>query len=115
MQEVGLVSDCIPYCAVISSFAKLGQLEMAEKLYKEMVRFNVELDVIVFGVSINAFTDVGSVKEALSYADAMKNEGLLGNTVIYNSLIKLYTKVGFLTEAEETYRLIQSSEDGHAI
>ncbi|KAM0963116.1 hypothetical protein ACFX19_022561 [Malus domestica] len=115
MQEVGLASDCIPYCAVISSFAKLGQLEMAEKLYKEMVRFNVELDVIVFGVSINAFTDVGSVKEALSYADAMKNEGLLGNTVIYNSLIKLYTKVGFLKEAEETYRLLQSSEDGYAI
>ncbi|XP_050120473.1 pentatricopeptide repeat-containing protein At3g23020 [Malus sylvestris] len=115
MQEAGLVNHCLPYCAVISSFAKLGELEMAEELYKEMVRFNVQPDVIIFGVLINAFADIGSVNEALSYADAMKKAGLPGNTVIYNSLIKLYTKVGFLNEAEETYRLLQSSEDGHAI
>ncbi|PRQ36232.1 putative pentatricopeptide [Rosa chinensis] len=37
MQESGLVRDCIPYCAVISSFAKLGQLERAEEVYKQMV------------------------------------------------------------------------------
>nr|POE80725.1 pentatricopeptide repeat-containing protein [Quercus suber] len=115
MQEAGLVSDCIPYCALISSFAKLGQLEMAEELYKEMIRFDVQPDVIVYGVLINAFADVGSVKEAMSYVDAMKRAGLPGNTVIYNSLIKLYTKVGYLKEAEETYKMLQSSKEGPAI
>ncbi|KAL5065735.1 hypothetical protein RYX36_027472 [Vicia faba] len=38
MQEAGLVSDCAPYCAVISSFAKLGQLDIAEALYGEMIK-----------------------------------------------------------------------------
>ncbi|KAK8338468.1 hypothetical protein V6Z11_A09G255400 [Gossypium hirsutum] len=91
MQEAGLVSDCIPYCAVISSFSK------------------VEPDVVVYGVLINAFADIGSVKEATRYVNEMKSAGLPGNAVIYNSLIKLYTKVGYLKEAQEVYMLLQSS------
>ncbi|KAL9276768.1 hypothetical protein ACSQ67_025673 [Phaseolus vulgaris] len=31
MQDVGLVSDRVPYCVVIKSFVKLGQLKMAEE------------------------------------------------------------------------------------
>ncbi|KAB5521597.1 hypothetical protein DKX38_025916 [Salix brachista] len=56
--------------------------------------------------------DAESVKAALGYVDAMKRAGLPGNTVIYNSLIKLYTKVGYLKEAEETYQLLQLSDSG---
>ncbi|XP_059634035.1 pentatricopeptide repeat-containing protein At3g23020 [Cornus florida] len=112
MQEAGLVSDCIPYCAVISSFVKLGQLDMAEGVFTEMVRFNVQPDVVVFGVLINAFADIGCVKEALRYVDAMRDAGISMNAVIYNSLIKLYTKVGYLNEAQETYKMLQAFEMG---
>ncbi|XP_044484106.1 pentatricopeptide repeat-containing protein At3g23020-like [Mangifera indica] len=111
MQEAGLVSDCIPYCAVISSFVNVGQLEMAERLYEEMIQFNVKPDVVVFGVLINAFADAGNVKEAVSYFDAMRSAGLPANTVIYNSLIKLYTKVGYLKEAQEIYQMLKSLEE----
>ncbi|KAK6265716.1 hypothetical protein QUC31_016553 [Theobroma cacao] len=109
MQEAGFISDCIPYCAVISSFVKLGELEMAEGLYGEMIQYKVEPDVVVYGVLINAFADLGSVKEATSYVNAMKSAGLPGNAVTYNSLIKLYTKVGYLKEAQEVYELLQLS------
>ncbi|KAF9604608.1 hypothetical protein IFM89_008874 [Coptis chinensis] len=112
MQERGLVFDCIPYCAVISSFVKLGQLDMAEELFTEMIGFAVQPDKFVFGILINAFADVGSVEKAVNYVNKMGNSGLCGNPVIYNSLIKLYTKVGFLQEAEETYKLLRSSEAG---
>ncbi|KAB5512251.1 hypothetical protein DKX38_029280 [Salix brachista] len=77
---------------------------------KSLRGFNVKPDVIVYGVLINAFADAESVKAALGYVDAMKRAGLPGNTVIYNSLIKLYTKVGYLKEAEETYQLLQLSD-----
>ncbi|KAB5534501.1 hypothetical protein DKX38_017587 [Salix brachista] len=79
---------------------------------KSLRGFNVKPDVIVYGVLINAFADAKSVKAALGYVDAMKRAGLPGNTVIYNSLIKLYTKVGYLKEAEETYQLLQLSDSG---
>ena len=69
----------------------------------------MEPDVVVYGVLINALADLGSVKEATSYVNAMKNAGLPGNAVIYNSLIKLYTKVDYLKEAQEVYELLQLS------
>ena len=61
MHEAGLASDCVPYCGVISSFAKFGQLEMGEELYREMLGYAP--DVIIYGVFINAFADAGSVKK----------------------------------------------------
>ncbi|XP_027365817.1 pentatricopeptide repeat-containing protein At3g23020-like [Abrus precatorius] len=115
MQEAGLVSDCVPYCTVISSFAKLGHLEMAEELYKEMIGYAVQPDVIIYSVLINAFSDVGSVKEAINYVDEMRKEGFPGNSSIYNTLIKLYTKVSYLKEAQETYKLLQSSDEGPSV
>ncbi|KAA8534621.1 hypothetical protein F0562_032120 [Nyssa sinensis] len=110
MQEARLGSDCILYCAVISSFVKLGQLDMAERVFTEMVAYNVQPDVVVYGVLINAFADIGGVKEALRYVDAMRDAGIPMNAVIYNSLIKLYTKVGYLKEAHETHKMLQSFE-----
>lgn len=109
MHEAGLVEDCVPYCALISSFVKLGQVEMAEKLYREMIHCSVKPDIIVYGVLINAFADNGSIKEALFYVSQMKEAGLPGNSVIYNSLIKLYTKIGYLKEAEDTYGMLRLS------
>ncbi|XAR53566.1 hypothetical protein NMG60_11022176 [Bertholletia excelsa] len=112
MQGAGFVSDCIPYCAVISSFLKLGYLELAEEVFTEMVAFKVPPDVVVYGVLINAFADIGSVTKALSYVDSMREAGIPMNAVIYNSLIKLYTKVGYLREAEQTYQKLLSLEGG---
>ncbi|XWS39247.1 hypothetical protein CRYUN_Cryun18bG0034400 [Craigia yunnanensis] len=66
-----------------------------------MIQYKVEPDVVVYGVLINAFADLGSVKEATGYVNAMKNAGQPENAVIYNSLIKLYTKVDYLKEAQE--------------
>ncbi|KAL0293044.1 UNVERIFIED_CONTAM: Pentatricopeptide repeat-containing protein [Sesamum calycinum] len=76
MQEVGLVIDCVPYCAVISGYAKLGQMDMAVGLYKEMIGHGIKPKVIVYGVLINAFANTGSVNEATYYVDAMRNLGL---------------------------------------
>lgn len=112
MQEAGLVDDCVLYCAVISSFVKLGKLSMAMGLYKEMISFDIQPDVVVYGVLINAFADIGSVKETAIYVNEMRNAGIPPNAVICNCLIKLYTKVGYLREAQETYQMLQSFEVG---
>ncbi|KAL4590500.1 hypothetical protein LXL04_003431 [Taraxacum kok-saghyz] len=100
------VTDCVPYCAVISGFVKLGQLGPAIELFEEMIGLGIEPDVVVYGVLINAYADIGNVEEALRYVNAMGKTGLQMNPVICNSLIKLYTKVGCLRKAEEAYRTL---------
>jgi len=116
MQEAGLVSDCIPYCAVISSFVKLGQLDMAEALYNEMIGHAVKPDAIIYSVLINAFADIGYVNKTIVYVDRMRNAGFVENqATIYNSLMKLYTKIGYLKEAQQIYTLIQSSNQAPSV
>ncbi|KAL3634527.1 hypothetical protein CASFOL_021581 [Castilleja foliolosa] len=113
MQEVGLVNnDCSPYCAVISSYAKLGLTDLAVGLYDEMICHGVKPDVIVYGVLINAFAETGSVNEATCYINTMRSMGLPMNAVVCKSLIKLYTKVGYLKEAQEAYKMLRGFEAG---
>lgn len=111
MQEAGIASDCVPYCAVLSSFTKQGDLRSAEGLYEEMVAYGIKPDIIVFGVLINAFAEIGNVFVAKRYVDLMKDAGYDANTIICNSLIKLYTKVGYLKEAREIYYYACSLDD----
>lgn len=53
---------------------KLGQLNMAGEVYKEMLEFNIEPDVFFLwsvepDVLINAFADAGNFREARSYVE----------------------------------------------
>ncbi|KAJ6988566.1 hypothetical protein NC653_021474 [Populus alba x Populus x berolinensis] len=116
--ETGLVPDRVSYHTLVMQktwclrWMKRVNWKWLEELYNEMTGLDVKPDVVVYGVLINAFADAESVEEALGYVDAMKRAGLPGNTVIYSSLIKLYTEVWCSKEAEETYKLLQPSESG---
>nr|XP_034921315.1 pentatricopeptide repeat-containing protein At3g23020-like [Populus alba] len=100
------------HCHIVDADCPRVNWKWLEELYNEMIGLDVKPDVVVYGVLINAFADAESVEEALGYVDAMKRAGLPGNTVIYSSLIKLYTEVWCSKEAEETYKLLQLSESG---
>ncbi|KAJ6903563.1 hypothetical protein NC651_020903 [Populus alba x Populus x berolinensis] len=100
------------FMSPISTVVHKQYAHSRHELCNEMIGLDVKPDVVVYGVLINAFAVAESVKEALGYVHAMKRAGLPGNTVIYNSLIKLCTEVGCSKEAEETYKLLQPSNSG---
>ncbi|KAE8731551.1 Acylaminoacyl-peptidase-related isoform 1 [Hibiscus syriacus] len=118
MQEAGLVSDCISYCAVISGLVKLGELGIAEGQYNVMIQSNVELDVVVYGVLINAFAFVGSVKEATKngrfeeathIARRMRELGLVTDSLSYNNVLGLYAMDGRLREVVSIFKEMVSA------
>ncbi|KAI8031613.1 Pentatricopeptide repeat-containing protein [Camellia lanceoleosa] len=102
MQQAGLVSDCVPYCAVISSFVKLGQLKTAEAVFAEMVRFEVHPDVVVYGVLINAFADIGTkrsmVKQAEDIFENLKRKEQ-ANEFSHAMMLCMYKRLGRFEEA----------------
>ncbi|TVU48297.1 hypothetical protein EJB05_07929 [Eragrostis curvula] len=108
MQTAKLLSDCIPYTVVISSFAKHGDLSMVECLFSEMTASGIRADAFVYSIIIDAYAEVGNVHKAAAYFGFMKKDGLCENATICNSLIKLYTKVGYLAEAREAYKLLRT-------
>uniref|UniRef100_A0A6N2LEP9 Pentacotripeptide-repeat region of PRORP domain-containing protein n=1 Tax=Salix viminalis TaxID=40686 RepID=A0A6N2LEP9_SALVM len=98
--RAGLVSDCISYCAVISSFVKL--------------------DVIVYGVLINTFADAGSVKAALGYVDAMKRAGLnipaasiirfCPDAYSSNCMTDLYSEQSMIKQTEKIFESLKKKK-----
>ncbi|KAK3150562.1 hypothetical protein QOZ80_3AG0234820 [Eleusine coracana subsp. coracana] len=112
MQTAKLLSDCIPYTLVISSFAKNGDLSMVECLFTEMIASGIRADAFVYAIIIDAYAEVGNVRKAAAYFGLMKKDGLRENPTICNSLIKLYTKVGYLAEARETYKVLKTLNTG---
>ncbi|KAL6902399.1 hypothetical protein ACP4OV_005275 [Aristida adscensionis] len=108
MRAVKLISDCVPYSMVMSSFAKNDDVSMVECLFREMVASGIRGDVFVYSILIDACAEVGNVQQAAAYFGFMKKDGLCENAMICNSFIKLYTKLGYLAEARETYKLLRS-------
>jgi pentatricopeptide repeat protein len=47
MQAIKLLSDCVPYSMVISSFSKNGDLQMVEYLFKEMITSGIHANVFL--------------------------------------------------------------------
>ena len=112
MQKAGFVSDCVPYCSVISTYSRIGELGVAEDLFKEMIGLRIEPDIVIFGTLINAFAEAGNTAKVSEYVDLMKRAGFTANIIICNSLIKLYTSIGDLRLAQETYKLLKSITEG---
>ncbi|KAE8670392.1 hypothetical protein F3Y22_tig00112159pilonHSYRG00393 [Hibiscus syriacus] len=91
---------------------------MAEGLYNEMIQSKVEPDVVIHGVLINAFADVGSVKEAArngrfeeatNITRRMRELGLLTDVLSYNNVLGLYAMDGRFREAVSIFREMVSS------
>ncbi|XP_078164354.1 pentatricopeptide repeat-containing protein At3g23020-like [Carex rostrata] len=108
MYDAGLVSSCFSYSIIIGCFVKLGDVEMAENLFNEMSRLNMQIDMVTYSMLIDAYASIGNVEMASKYLDLLRKAGFKVNLVICNSLLKLYTKAGCLLEAAETYSLLKS-------
>jgi pentatricopeptide repeat protein len=106
MYDAGLVRSCFSYSIIIGCFVKIGEVEMAENLFNEMSRSNIEIDMVIYSMLIDAYARTGNVQMAKKYLDLLRNAGFKVNLVICNSLFKLYTKSECLLEAVEIYRLL---------
>ncbi|MCD9644896.1 hypothetical protein HAX54_033420 [Datura stramonium] len=88
MQEARLVDDCIPYCAVISSFVKVGQLEMAEAILNARKMRELGLltpDLLSYNNVLGLYTD-GRFKEALATYKEMLSSSIQPDDSTFKSL-----------------------------
>jgi pentatricopeptide repeat protein len=108
MFDAGLVHSCFSYSVIVGCFVKIGDVEMAENVFNEMSRLNIQIDMVVYSMLIDAYASIGNVEMANKYLDLLRSAGFKINLVICNSLIKLYTKAGCLLEAVEIYQLLKS-------
>ncbi|GLJ45885.1 hypothetical protein SUGI_0965990 [Cryptomeria japonica] len=111
MQEQGFIPSCGSFSAVIATCGRLGKTAEVEKMYKWMLKEQVEADITVYGALIDAFAEAGNVEKAVHYYSVMKDGGFAANSVVYSALIKMYSKCGLLKEARETFSMLKKLGD----
>ncbi|CAN8267155.1 unnamed protein product [Cochlearia groenlandica] len=99
--EFGLCADTVAYNSVIRLFADKEDLDMAEKLMKEMDCVDLVPDLITYTSVINGFCNAGKTDEAWRLVKSMSKHGCVLNTVTYSRILEGVCKSGDMEKALE--------------
>jgi len=83
----GIVSDEILYNSVIDTCIKYSKIDIAEKLYQEMISRNIFPSTITYSIMIKAYGTVFNLDAALNLFNEMKLSNIKRNDVIYGCII----------------------------
>ncbi|KZV37174.1 pentatricopeptide repeat-containing protein mitochondrial [Dorcoceras hygrometricum] len=94
----GCVSpNVVSYNCLINGYCKLGKMDCAKEILVEMVRLEVEPNVRTYATMIDGYARHGYLKEAFELCDIIVEEGLILDSVIYNSLIHWIYVQGYVS------------------
>ncbi|KAL3343504.1 hypothetical protein AABB24_027171 [Solanum stoloniferum] len=102
--------DVITLNTVINGFCKMGRIEEAQKVFKDMMMGKFcSPDGVTFTTVISGFLKLGRVEEALELLHrVMPEKGLKPNVVTYNAVIQGLFKLHRIDEAMEVFHSIVS-------
>ncbi|GJX06697.1 putative pentatricopeptide repeat-containing protein [Tanacetum coccineum] len=111
MSEIGFMPDMIAYAAAIDGWLKIGEVDYAWKMFKNIFASGRFPDVVTYNTIINGLCKAKRITEARDIYDEMVQKGLIPSVVTYNLLIDAYCKdndidqaVGFFSMMAEKKR-----------
>lgn len=75
------------YASLIKGYCVVGELSLAFRLKREMVKNEMEVDAAVYSTLISALFKAGRKADAIGVFEEMKGNGCKINTVAYNAMI----------------------------
>merc|ERR1719155_476883 len=88
------------YSAVVSAFAKVGDIKGSEKWLTKMLDAGIRGDTISYTALINGCARVGDVQKAEEWLVKMLEDGVEPNTITFNAVIAACAKKGQGRRAE---------------
>lgn len=99
MDEDGIIKDLFSYSIYMDIQCKSGKPWKAVKLYKEMKKKGIKLDVVAYNTVIRAIGVLEGVDVAVHLGREMLELGCEPNVVTYNTIVKLLCENGRVREA----------------
>lgn len=99
MDKDGIIKDLYSYSIYMDIQCKSGKPWKAVKLYKEMKKKGIKLDVVAYNTVIRAIGVLEGVDVAVHLGREMLELGCEPNVVTYNTIIKLLSENGRVREA----------------
>ncbi|GKA91923.1 putative pentatricopeptide repeat-containing protein [Tanacetum coccineum] len=84
---------------VMSSFSKMGFVDIAQSLFCLMMKFGVHPDAYSYNILINGLCVAGSIEDALKLTYDMDKHGVEPDTVTYKTLSKGFRVLGMINGA----------------
>ncbi|KAI4325231.1 hypothetical protein MLD38_030648 [Melastoma candidum] len=104
MDEMGVSKDLHSYSIYMDIMCKCGKPWKAVRLYKEMRRKRMKLDVVAYNTVVHAAGLSDGVDFSIRLCREMRELGCMPNVVTYNTVIKLLCDGGRVREAYEQLR-----------
>ncbi|KAF5730779.1 pentatricopeptide repeat-containing protein [Tripterygium wilfordii] len=95
--------------SMIDAYAKVGRLEEAYLLYKEVIKKGHDLGAVAISIIVNALTNCGKHQEAQNIIRGTLQDGMELDTIAYNTFIKAMLVAGKLHFATSIYKCLLSS------
>ncbi|XP_058729488.1 pentatricopeptide repeat-containing protein At2g06000-like [Vicia villosa] len=94
------------YNNFLNILVKSNRLHDAVSLFRELVRFNLNIDIFTFNILIRGFCVIGEIDEAFRFLNNMRSFGCYPDVVSYNTLIHGLCRINEVDRARDLVREI---------
>lgn len=98
--------DVVLWTALISAYCEHGQGQEALKCFEEMQLAGVSPDAAAFACSLRACSSIEAIDKGREIHLVLAEKGFQKDLSVGNALIGMYTKCGFLSEAQEAFDVL---------
>ncbi|XP_057840102.1 pentatricopeptide repeat-containing protein At1g15510, chloroplastic [Cryptomeria japonica] len=105
MQLVGVKPNSTTFASILSTSAKVVDLEQGREIHQRLIESGYLSDVVVLNALIDMYAKYGSILKARELFDKMFQR----NVVSWTALISGYAKNGLVEKALETFKQMQSA------
>ncbi|KAH1041194.1 hypothetical protein AAZV13_09G024400 [Glycine max] len=89
MQEKGLIPDVVTYSTLIECFGKTDKVEMACRLFDEMLAEECTPNLITYNILLDCLEKSGRTAEAVDLYAKLEQQGLTPDSITYAVLERL--------------------------
>lgn len=89
MQEKGFNPDVVTYSTLIECFGKTGKVEMACRLFDEMLASGCCPNIVTYNILLDCLERSGRTAEAVDLYAKLKQQGLTPDSITYSVLERL--------------------------
>ncbi|OAY61310.1 hypothetical protein MANES_01G179300v8 [Manihot esculenta] len=88
---------------LIVGLVKVGWIDLAWEVYREIVRSGIEFSVYTQNIMVNALCKDHKIDDVKTFVFDMEQKGIFADIVTYNTLVNAYCPQGLPLEAEKIF------------
>jgi pentatricopeptide repeat protein len=101
--------NLVTYNALVDAMAKVGDVEGAADLFRDMCSRGIAPDLVTYSTVIKAYCVQGDLEPAIQLFSLMRKRGLVPDQILFNSLLDGCAKKPLRSLAEQVLRDMEES------